>query len=81
MSDQLCIARYRNAIEALAEGIAQLDSATAYAVVAEAREMVRTAWLRRQIQLGEDSGEPVDGPAAMQRLLRRADQRLRQPYS
>jgi len=67
---------YRDALEAFEEDVAQLDSATAHAVIEEARELARSAWLRWQIQQGEDSGEPVDGPATMARLRQHAQKRL-----
>ncbi len=64
---------YQDAIEALAEDLARLDSATAHAVIEEARELARARWLLNEIRLGEESGEPVDGPSAMAELLAEAE--------
>lgn len=64
---------FSEAIEAFARDLAQLDSATAHAVIEEAREIARSQRLRQQIRLGEESGEPVDGPAAMAELLAEAN--------
>lgn len=64
---------YRDAIDALAHELARLDSAAAHAVIAEAREMARAEWLRMQIRIGEESGEPLDGPTVMAELLAEAD--------
>lgn len=61
------------AIEALARDLEKLDSATAHAVIDAAREMAHAQWLRQQIRIGEDSGEPVDGPTVMAKLLAEAD--------
>ena len=51
----------------------KLDSASAHAVIEEAREMARSHWLRQQIRMGEESGEPLDGPAVMAELLAEAE--------
>jgi hypothetical protein len=64
---------YSDAIDALARDLEQLDSATAHAVIEEAREMARAQWLRQQIRIGEESGEPLDGPTVMAELLAEAD--------
>ena len=61
------------AIEALARDLDKLDSASAHAIIEDARELARAQWLRMQIRIGEESGEPVDGPAVMQELLAEAD--------
>ena len=73
MSETQSQAPYRDAIDAFARDLARLDSAAAHAVIAEAREMARAEWLRMQIRLGEESGEPLDGPTAMAELLAEAD--------
>lgn len=64
---------YREAIEAFASDLAKLDSATAHAIAAEAREMVRAAWLRQEIQKGRDSGKPLDGEQMFDELLVEAE--------
>jgi hypothetical protein len=64
---------YSQAIEALANDLEKLDAASAHAVIEEAREMARAQWLRQQIRIGEESGEPLDGPAFMAELLAEAD--------
>lgn len=64
---------YSQAIEALARDLEKLDSATAHAVIEEARELARAQWLRGQIRLGEESGEPLDGPKVMAELLAEAE--------
>ncbi len=64
---------YSEAIEAFARDLDKLDAATAHAVIEEAREMARAQWLRLQIRIGEESGEPLDGPATMARLLAEAE--------
>ena len=71
--DQTSHRPYSDAIEAFARDVAKLDAATAHAVIAEARELARAQWLRLQIRAGEDSGEPLDGPAVMAELLAEAD--------
>lgn len=63
---------FSQAIDALARDLEKLDAATAHAVIAEARELARAQWLRQQIRAGEESGEPIDGPAAMAELLAEA---------
>ncbi len=64
---------YSQALEALTHDLEQLDSATAHAVIAEARELARAQWLRQQIREGEESGEPLDGPTVMAELLAEAE--------
>jgi hypothetical protein len=64
---------FSEAIDAFARDLARLDSASAHAVIEEAREMARSQWLRMQIRLGEESGEPVDGETAMAELLSEAE--------
>lgn len=64
---------YTQALEALTEDLKQLDSASAHAVIAEARELARAQWLRERIREGEESGEPLDGPTAMAELLAEAE--------
>lgn len=64
---------YTLALEALTDDLEQLDSATAHAVIAEARELARAQWLRQQIREGEESGEPLDGPTVMSELLAEAE--------
>lgn len=61
------------AMQALAQDLGKLDSASAHAVIEEARELARAQWLRMQIRFAEDSGEPLDGPAIMAELLAEAD--------
>lgn len=61
------------AIAALARDLDKLDSASAHAVIEEARELARARWLRQQIKIGEESGEPLDGPTVMAELLAEAD--------
>ena len=64
---------YGEAIQALARDLDKLDSASAHAIIEEARELARAQWLRMQIRLGEESGEPLDGPSVMAELLAEAD--------
>ena len=64
---------YGEAIDALAQDLEKLDSASAHAVIEKARKLARAQWLRRQIQIGEESGEPLDGPSVMAELLAEAD--------
>jgi hypothetical protein len=64
---------FSEAIEAFARDLDKLDPATARAVIHEARELARVQWLRQQLRIGEESGEPLDGPAAMAELLAEAD--------
>lgn len=60
---------FSDAIEALARDLDKLDAASARAVIEEARELARIRWVREQIRIGEESGEPLDGPAVMAQLL------------
>lgn len=64
---------FSEAMEAIARDLEKLDVATAKAVIEEARRLARAQWLRLQIRNGEDSGEPLDGPATMSELLAEAD--------
>lgn len=64
---------YSGAIDAFVRELARLDPAAAHAVIDEARAMARMAWLREQMRIGEESGAPVDGDAAMGQLLAEAD--------
>ena len=64
---------YSQAIEALSRDLEQLDSATAHAVIEEAREMARAQWLRQQIRAGDESGNPLEGPTVMAELLAEAE--------
>ena len=64
---------YSHAIDAFARDLARLDSASAHAVIEEARELARAQWLRLQIRTGDESGEPLDGPTVMAELLAEAD--------
>ena len=63
----------REAVEAFATELARLDIATAHAVAAEARELIRAAWLRQQLQNARESGEPLDGDQVFDALLAEAD--------
>ena len=69
---QLSHRPFSDAMEALARDLDKLDAATARAVIEEARELARIRWLREQIRIGEESGDPVDGPATMEELLAEA---------
>ena len=64
---------YSEAIEALARDLEKLDSAAAHAVIEKAHQWAHRQWLRHQIQVGEDSGGPLDGPSVMAELLAEAD--------
>ena len=64
---------FSEAMEAIARDLEKLDVATAKAVIEEARRLARAQWLRLLIRNGEDSGEPLDGPATMSELLAEAD--------
>jgi hypothetical protein len=63
---------HARALEALTRDLEQLDTSTAQAVIDEARKMARAHRLRQQLREGDESGPPLDGPAAMAELLAEA---------
>ncbi len=63
---------YRDAVEDFARDLSRLDEATARAVAAEAREMVRAALLRQEIAKGRASGTPIDEADVFDELLSEA---------
>lgn len=64
---------HSSAVQAYADALAKLDSATAHAVTNEAREMIENAWLRQEIQRGRDSGTPLSEDEVFDSLLAEAD--------
>ncbi len=73
--------KYSEAVEAFAQELDRLDAATAHAVIEEARQMAQDQWLRLQIRIGEESGEPLDGPTVMAELLAEAEADIKSAQS